>query len=406
MASYLTDPALLYGLLPLPWWGYVLVTLAFTQITIACVTLYLHRSQAHMALDYHFTVSHFFRFWLWLTTGQVTKEWVAVHRKHHAKVETAEDPHSPVVHGINKVLWLGVFLYRKEAVCKETLEKYGTGTPDDWVERHLYTSHNWIGVLTMLSINLLLFGAVGLLIWAVQMVWIPFWAAGVINGVGHYLGYRNFEVPDASKNIIPWGFWIGGEELHNNHHAYANSAKFSFKPWEFDIGWLYIRVLALLRLAKIKKTAPTLIVNENKHSFDLNTVRTVVNNRFQVMAQFVTHVILHVQREELSRFGPHNRSHRSLLKLAGRLMKREAGALSDNARRQLHKALTLSPPLEKVYAMKEWLQEIWSRSATTHEHFKQALEEWCRAAEASGVQALKEFSARLRGYEAVPALQV
>ena len=395
---------LLYGLLDLSWWGYVLVTLVLTQITIASVTLYLHRGQAHMALDYHPIVSHFFRFWLWLTTGQVTKEWVAVHRKHHANVETEGDPHSPVVYGINKVLWLGLFLYRAEAGCAETLKKYGAGTPDDWVERNVYTSHNWIGVLIMLAVDVLLFGVLaGGLIWSVQMIWIPFWAAGVINGIGHYFGYRNFELPDASKNIIPWAFWIGGEELHNNHHAYASSAKFSFRPWEFDIGWLYIKMLSALRLAKVKKTAPTLIVNAQKQSLDLSTVRAVINNRFQVMSHFVTHVVKNVHREELNKLGSVDKMHRSLLKRARHLMKREASALSENARKQLRKALELSPQLEQVYAMKQRLQEIWTRSAGTHEHLKQALEDWCRAAEASGIHALKEFSARLRGYEVLPA---
>lgn len=360
-----------------------------------------------MALEFHPAVSHFFRFWLWLTTGQVTKEWVAVHRKHHAKVETADDPHSPVIYGINKVLWLGLFLYRKEAQRPETLEKYGAGTPDDWIEHKVYSAHTWVGVFSMLAVNLVLFGVTaGALIWVVQMLWIPFWAAGVINGVGHYAGYRNFELLDASKNIIPWGFWIGGEELHNNHHAYASSAKFSFQPWEFDLGWLYIRILASLKLAKVKKTAPTLVVNRDKTNLDLNTVKTVINNRFQVMSHFVTHVLQDVYREELSKLGARDRRHRVLVRRARRLMKREASALNESAKRQLRKALDLSPRLEQVYAMKERLQEIWSRSATTQENLKQALEEWCRAAEASGIQALKDFSARLRGYEAVPTTAV
>ncbi|MFL6712717.1 MAG: acyl-CoA desaturase, partial [Sulfurifustis sp.] len=229
---------LLTGVVSLPWWGYVLVALVFTHITIASVTIYLHRHQAHRALDLHPVVSHFFRFWLWLTTGMITKEWAAVHRKHHAKVETPDDPHSPQQWGIRKVLWDGTSLYRVASKDGEILAKYGHGTPDDWIERHLYSRRNTWGIASMLVINLVLFGPIGLTIWAVQMAWIPFFAAGVINGIGHYWGYRNYEVQDASRNIVPWGILIGGEELHNNHHAYPSSAQLSNKWWVFDIGWL------------------------------------------------------------------------------------------------------------------------------------------------------------------------
>ena len=247
------------GWFDLPWWGYVAVALALTHVTIAAVTIYLHRCQAHRAVELHPIVAHFFRFWLWLTTGQVTKEWAAIHRKHHAKVETAEDPHSPQVHGINKVLWAGVYLYVKESYKKETLERYGHGTPDDWLERNVYTPQHFAGIMLMLGFNLLAFGLVpGVLIWLTQMAWIPFWAAGVINGVGHFFGYRNWDdVPDASTNIVPWGILIGGEELHNNHHAFAASAKFSTKWYEFDIGWMYLCVMESLGLATVKRLAPT-----------------------------------------------------------------------------------------------------------------------------------------------------
>jgi stearoyl-CoA desaturase (Delta-9 desaturase) len=245
------------GWLDLPWWGYVVAALAMTHVTIASVTIYLHRCQAHRALDLHPLAAHFFRFWLWLTTGMVTKEWAAIHRKHHAKVETAEDPHSPQIHGINRVLWLGVFLYVKEAYNQETMERYGHGTPDDWLERNVYTPHALAGVLLLLAANLLVFGVVpGALIWLTQIAWIPFWAAGVINGVGHFFGYRSYDVPDASTNIVPWGILIGGEELHNNHHAFASSAKLSSKWYEFDIGWMYICILESLGLATVKRLAP------------------------------------------------------------------------------------------------------------------------------------------------------
>ncbi len=391
------------GILQLPWWGYVIAALSLTHVTIAAVTLYLHRSQAHMAVEFHPVISHFFRFWLWLTTGMVTKEWVAVHRKHHAKVETAEDPHSPRVYGIHKVLWLGAMLYRDEASRDETIEKYGAGAPSDWIERNLYKRLPSLGISTMLAIDLAVFGLLpGGLIWLVQMAWIPFWAAGVINGIGHYWGYRNFEVPDASKNIVPWGIVIGGEELHNNHHAYASSARFSTKPWEFDVGWLYIRVLSALKLAEIKKTAPTLIVRPEKRQFDLDTVRAVLNNRFMVLAHFIRDVQYRVWAEEISKLGRHHPA-RSLLRRAKRLMAREFSLLNDASRRQLFRALDLNPTLQNVYAMKQRLQAIWSRSTTNQETLLQALEEWCRAAEASGIDALREFSNRLRRYEMAPS---
>ena len=253
---------MLSSLLALPgwnlqWWQYVLITLALTHVSIAAITIFLHRSQAHRALDLHPIVSHFFRFWLWLTSGVVTKEWVAIHRKHHAKCETVEDPHSPQTRGIMKVLLEGAELYRAEAKVAETLEKYGHGTPDDWMERNVYSRHSAMGVALMMIINIALFGPIGLTIWAVQMAWMPIMAAGIINGVGHYWGYRNFACEDASTNILPWGILIGGEELHNNHHAYGTSARLSNKWYEFDIGWLYIKLMTYVGLATIRKVAPT-----------------------------------------------------------------------------------------------------------------------------------------------------
>ncbi|MDZ7840751.1 MAG: fatty acid desaturase [Gammaproteobacteria bacterium] len=389
------------GLIQLPWWGYVIVAVVFTQITIAGVTLYLHRCQTHRALDLHPIISHFFRFWLWLTTSMITREWVAVHRKHHAKVETDDDPHSPQVHGIAKVLWLGAWLYHKEIANQETLDKYGGGTPDDWLERRVYTGRHNLGILSMLIINVLLFGAVaGAAIWVVQMAWIPFWAAGVINGVGHYWGYRNFEVPDASKNIVPWGLIIGGEELHNNHHAYASSARFSNKKWEIDIGWLYIRLLSGLGLAKVRRTVPELVEVEEKQQFDLESVRALVNTRFQIMANFVSDVLHDVHRQEVRKLANSgNAAHVPLVKRARRLMTRESRLLSARASAQLSYVLKISPRLNKVYLMKQRLQEIWSSHAQSQEKLLQALEDWCRAAEASGIEALRDFSRRLRRYE-------
>lgn len=388
------------GLIDLPWWGYVIVAIILTQITIAAVTLYLHRSQTHLALDLHPVISHFFRFWLWLTTSIVTKEWVAVHRKHHANVETDDDPHSPQIQGIHKVLWLGSVLYHREAQKQDTLDKFGGGTPNDWIEINLYSKFRNTGIISLLIIDVVLFGLVGALIWLIQMAWIPFWAAGVINGVGHFGGYRNFEVPDASKNIVPWGLIIGGEELHNNHHAYASSAKFSIKKWEIDIGWGYIKLLSALKLARVKKTVPRLIEVEDKHHFDLESVRALINTRFQIMANFVKDVLHRVHAQEiqmLQQSGDH--THLSLIKRARSLMTKETLLLNDRAQQQLSHILDASPRLNVVYSMKQRLQEVWSNHTQNQEKLLHALEEWCRSAEASGIEALKEFSMRLRRYE-------
>ncbi|HEX7044327.1 MAG TPA: fatty acid desaturase [Burkholderiales bacterium] len=395
--------SLLNGLVELPWWGYVTVTLVLTHITIAAVTIYLHRHQAHRALDLHPAVSHFFRFWLWLTTGMVTKEWAAVHRKHHAKVETPEDPHSPLHYGIRKVLWDGTSLYRAEAKNPETLSKYGHGTPDDWIERRLYSRHTTLGIMLMLVIDLILFGAIGLTIWAVQMMWIPFFAAGVINGVGHYWGYRNYEVQDASRNIVPWGILIGGEELHNNHHTFPSSAKLSSKRWEFDIGWMYIRLLEMIGAARVKKIPPALTLDTTKQHIDLETVKAVVQARFQVMAQFAREVLHNVYREELKKVDPSDRESWTLLKRAKRLMVREITLLDEPSRRRLYKALERNTTLRTVYGMKQKLADIWQRSAATQEHLRRAIEDWCRQAEATGIEALRDFALKLRGLRLAPA---
>ncbi len=394
---------ILEAYISLPWWGYVLVALGLTHITIAGTTLYLHRCQAHKAITLHPIVSHFFRFWLWLTTGMVTKEWVAVHRKHHAYVETENDPHSPQIYGINRVLWTGALLYHTESHKPETLEKYGHGSPTDWLERHLYTPLTYMGPITMLCLNVLLFGGVpGFLIWLTQMVWIPMWAAGVINGIGHFWGYRNFEVTDASRNIVPWAFVIGGEELHNNHHAYASSARFSIKPWEFDLGWFYIKILRALGLVKVNKTPPVIVSEPGKRRCDLETVKAVVENRFQVSANYIKEVLRSVCREEMQKTDRANKKQWSLTKKARYLLSRER--LNATNRMRLNQLLDINPRLREVYAMKQRLQDIWTRSAASQENLLQALEEWCKAAEASGVQALEEFSLRLRGYRLQPTV--
>lgn len=291
---------MIYGILNLSLWGYVIATIVLTQITIAAVTIYLHRNQTHRALTLHPIISHFFRFWLWLTTGMITAEWVAIHRKHHATCDIEGDPHSPKVLGLKKVFWQGAELYRDAAKDREMIAKYSHGTPNDWVERNIYTKLSSKGILLMLLINLVLFGLPGISIWAIQMMWIPVHAAGVINGIGHYFGYRNFECPDAATNIIPWGFWIGGEELHNNHHTFASSAKFSIKWWEFDIGWFYIRCLSFLGLAKVKKLPPKLARDAGKLHIDLDTVKAVISNRFQIMSHYYHRVVRPILKHERS----------------------------------------------------------------------------------------------------------
>ena len=384
------------GLLDLPWWGYVLCALGLTHVTIAGVTIYLHRCQAHRALELHPLASHFFRFWLWLTTGMVTKEWAAIHRKHHAKCETAEDPHSPQIHGINRVLWGGVFLYVKESYNRDTLERYGHGTPDDWIERRLYTPFAYVGIAILFAAYVVLFGLVpGALMWGVQMAWIPFWAAGVINGVGHYFGYRNYDVADASTNIVPWGILIGGEELHNNHHAFASSAKLSSKWYEFDIGWLYIRVLEFLGLATVKKVAPQPRFAEPKAFADFDTLHAVIANRYDVLASYAKSA-KRTYAEELARLKRWSPGDAEVLRSLRRALVRGHSLGVDTAK--LAEALKKSRALATVVAMRQELVALWERSNASKEQLLRQLQDWCRRAEASGVQALVDFSWRLRSY--------
>lgn len=390
----------LYGVLEPSLWQVTAAVLLLTHITIVSVTVFLHRSQAHRALDLHPAVSHFFRFWLWLTTGMVTREWVAVHRRHHARCETSEDPHSPQILGLRKVLAEGSELYRQAAGDRETLERYGHGTPDDWIERNIYSRLQWQGVGLTLVLDVLLFGIYGVTVWAVQMLWIPFFAAGVINGVGHYWGYRNFETPDASANIAPWGILIGGEELHNNHHAFPSSARLSSKWWELDIGWLYIRLLGFLRLAKVKKVAPEPHVVEGKRIVDMDTLRAVIVGRMHVFARYAQEVLTPVTRAEICHSGQHCRR---LVRRTRRLLLVEGSRLDGAARRRLEQVLAQSQKLETVYQFRERLRELWERSAPSQEVLLKALQEWCQQAEATGIQALESFARRLRGYSLQPA---
>ncbi|MDX1654458.1 MAG: fatty acid desaturase, partial [Candidatus Competibacteraceae bacterium] len=362
---------MLNGLLDLSPWGLVVATLLLTHITIVAVTVFLHRAQAHRALDLHPVISHFFRFWLWLTTGMVTKEWVAIHRKHHAKCESLEDPHSPQILGLNKVLWEGAELYRDESRRSDTMTRYGHGTPNDWLERRLYTPHSQLGIALMLAIDLLLFGVAGLAVWAVQMLWIPFWAAGVINGVGHYWGYRNYEPRDASRNISPWGILVGGEELHNNHHAFPSSARLSNRWWELDLGWGYIRLLGMMGLARVKKVAPRPRRVPGKQTLDLDTLRALISARLYVMADFSRQVIVPVLRDELSRA---DASSRHFLARARKLMVREETRLDEPERARLQDALSLSQTLRTVYEYRASLQAIWGRTTASQDKLLAALQ--------------------------------
>jgi stearoyl-CoA desaturase (delta-9 desaturase) len=384
-----------YGILDITPWQAVLAALILTHITIIAVTVFLHRSQAHRALDLNPWVSHFFRLWLWLTTGMVTKEWVGIHRKHHAKCETPDDPHSPQVLGLGKVMAEGAELYRTASRDQASIEHYGRGTPDDWVERHVYSRFTWQGLGLMLIIDVLLFGVYGITIWAVQMVWIPFWAAGVINGVGHCYGYRNYESADASTNILPWGIIVGGEELHNNHHAFPSSARLSSKWWEFDIGWFYIRLLSLLGLAKVKKVAPRPYVIPGKSAVDMDTLKAVIVGRMYVFSRYAQEVLLPVSRAELC----HSQRHcRRVARRANRLLVLEGMRIDAGARARLEQLLSQSQQLATVYQYRERLREIWERTAPSQDALLKSLQDWCQQAEATGIQALENFSRNLRGW--------
>ena len=389
---------LAHGLIAASWWQIVLYTLVTTHITIASVTIYLHRHQAHRAMDLHAIPSHFFRFWLWLGTGQVTKEWVSIHRKHHAKCETIEDPHSPQAHGIKKVFWQGAELYRAESKNKETMVKFGHGTPSDWIERNLYTRYSWQGVGLMMIINLALFGAAGLAVWAVQMAWIPVTAAGIINGIGHYWGYRNFEAPDASTNISPWGIMIGGEELHNNHHTYPTSAKFSVKPYEFDIGWIYIRALEKVGLATVKKVPPKLTLGSIQPVADEKTLEALIAHRYEVMAGYARE-LRRAGQAELEALKA-RKADISVLKAANRWLHRDDDKVPATAKPQIAQALAEHPVLDKMVTMREELRQMWLSTSASREQLASDLQAWCRRAEESGITALRDFSMNLRAARA------
>ena len=385
---------LAHGMWDLHWWQIVLFTLAITHVTMICVTVFLHRHQAHRALDLHPAASHFFRFWVWLTTGQVTKEWASIHRKHHAKCEQPDDPHSPHVYGIKTVLLQGYELYRAEAQNKETLSRYGHGTPSDWIERHVYTGLSSLGLLFMLAIDLALFGAAGLAVWAVQMAWTPVMAAGVINGAAHYWGYRNFEAPDASNNILPWGILIAGEELHNNHHTYPTSAKLSVKPYEFDIGWVYISLMQRVGLARVKKTPPKAAFGAIRPVADEKTLEALIANRYELMAGYAKDM-RQAARAELDAMRARS-ADVAVIKAAKRWMHRDEEKVPASAAPELAKARAASPMLDKMVTMREELRQMWLNTSVSREQLAADLQAWCHRAEESGIAVLREFSMKLR----------
>lgn len=389
-----------HGILHLSFWGYVITILLLTHISIMAVTLFLHRSQAHRALDLHPVLAHFFRFWLWLCTGMITKNWVAIHRKHHAKVETSEDPHSPQQLGLPRLLFDGVGLYRLASKDRESVERYGHAVPDDWIERNVYVKHDKLGIKFFLpTLYFTLFGVVpGALMWGIQMLWIPFWAAGIINGVGHYWGYRNYETPapDASRNIIPWGILVGGEELHNNHHSFASSAKFSLKWWEFDIGWLYIRLFEMLGLAKVKRLPPEVHRDFAKLQIDIHTVKALITHRLRVMDSYWRQVMVPVFDKEKRQLG--GIGQKVFKNRARRLLVREESMINTDEKQYLDAILQKSEQTKVVYQFKLRLQSIWQRTKAGHQELALALQEWCQQAEDTGIEALRNFAASLKTY--------
>ena len=389
------------GLLQFGWVGLLVYFMAATQLTIFAVTLYLHRSQAHRGVDFHPVVAHVFRFWTWLTTSMITREWAAIHRKHHAKCETEEDPHSPMHKGIGNVFWRGVELYREARSDRAAIEQYGKGCPEDWIERHRYTPHATMGPVLLLVLSFVLFGFAGVAMWALQMAWIPFWAAGVINGLGHWWGYRNFETADTATNLTPWGVWVGGEELHNNHHAFPSSAKFSLRRFEFDIGWAAIRVLQSLGLAKVLRVAPSLNVRPNIAMPDAETLKALLACRFQAMTDYQRKVLMPALREEAAAAGA---KLRALLPRKLRKGIADDGRwLKPDAREQLQSWIAARPRIGMLMEHRARLAEVLeSRGHDASEKLKR-LQAWCAEAEATGVRALQDYSARLKGYALLPA---
>jgi len=389
---------LLFGLWDVSLWTLVAWTAISCHITLLSVTIYLHRSQAHRAVDLHPVLQHFFRFWLWLTTGMITKEWVSVHRKHHARCEGPEDPHSPQIYGIKKVLLEGAELYREATADKSILEKFGHGTPNDWLERNLYSRFNIVGVAILAIAEFALFGLAGIAVFAIQMLCVPVLAAGIINGLAHFWGYRNFETDDAATNLTPFAAIICGEELHNNHHAYPSSARFALRKWELDLGWVYLRLFSFLKLARIRRVAPRPRFDADKTVMDIDTVKAIISSRLHVMESYARKVVKPVHATEIKAVP----EHRKTLRKAARDLIKVDHLLDEAGRTRVAAALASSESLHTVYELQNQLQAIWHKAGASQDALLQALQDWCKEAEATGIDCLAEFAARLRGYHLKP----
>jgi stearoyl-CoA desaturase (delta-9 desaturase) len=381
------------GLTQASWGAWILYFLVTTQGTIVAVTLYLHRSQAHRGVQFHPVIAHLFRLWCWLTTGMVTRQWVAVHRKHHAHCETAEDPHSPQVYGIRTVLWNGVDLYKVAAANQDDLMTYGAGTPRDWIERHLYEPWSWLGPTLLAAISIALFGVVGIAVWALQMAWIPFWAAGMINGLGHWCGYRNFETSDTSANLVPWGLLVGGEELHNNHHAFPASAKFAQRRFELDGGWMVICLLRCFGLAKVRRIAPALDYRSHIQEPDQDTIRALQVQHGRILHDYATSVIAPILAQQ---------------PVAGRTLRQLRRALASGERWldpsmlfDLAALMRTRRYLSDVCDFRDRLVDLTARNRRDRSALADDLRSWCVDAETSGIDVLAEFAERLKGCRVV-----
>ena len=380
---------LAHGLLPLPLWGYLLVTFLTIEVMFLGITLYLHRDQSHGGLILHPALRHLFRFWLWFSSGAVTREWVAVHRCHHAHADQPGDPHSPVLFGLRRVLLEGAELYRTAARDPQLLQKYGRGTPDDWLERHLYSRHAYLGITLFSVVHVVLFGAIGLVMFAVHMAAQPFFAAGVINGMGHAVGYRSFEMPSTATNLVPWALLLGGEELHNNHHAFPRSARFAVQRWEIDIGWLWIRLFRALGLARVRWVAPRPRLTRRRE-LDADTVSALFINRMHVLRAYGRRVVLPVCRE-LARCQPQG----ALPPSAPKLLIRHPTLLAEEARRKLRELLENYEVLRSVVEFRDGLQQLWNENPARS---LAQLRDWCKRAEDSGITALRDFALALPAY--------
>ena len=386
------------GLIDFTWLGYLVYTLVVTHISIVAITLYLHRGVCHSAIEIKPVLAHFFRFWLWLTTSMRTADWVAVHRKHHAKCETIDDPHSPAYYGIDTVLLRGADLYHEEKNNPETLEKYSQNCPTDWVEENIYTGKNNIGILLLFILNIILFGVVGIIIWAVQMAWTPIFAAGGINGAGHYWGYRNYDTSDDSTNMGPLGILIGGEELHNNHHAFPTAAKFSLKPWEFDIGWMYIKLFSLLGQVKVKRLAPKIVINKPSESLDSETGYALLKSKLTVITNY-TKVVLGplMKHESKNATGDLKR----LLSQSKSSLVREPHRITNQETNSLDLIFNKCSRLKIAYDLKNKLFNILHSRNLKHDKFLDTINEWCEEAKSVGIESLADFSSSLKGYKVV-----